>query len=222
MRPNRRRRQVEAVALSAAAHAALIVALVLHAPSLRVPPPERGPPEAVIPVLILPRTPPLTANPGARPSPIRLHQRSIRAPDEEEPPVAPLVIPTQPAAPPPPPGPGPRAVAAPPAPDPMAANAGRALRGLIGCGNPSLLSREERQKCEDRLAAGVPPSDFLGMGIDADKAKGLAAAARRKEEDYKYKRTAPSPEGFKPGIGSSAHGLAKALGNDRPEAKVPF
>src|SRR5689334_14154664 len=114
LRPNRRRRQVEAAVLSTVAHVALVVALVLHAPRLRTPPPERGPPEAVIPVLILPRTPPQAAASGPRPSPIRLHQRSLRSPEEDdETPVAPLVVPV-PAAPPPPPpaAPAPKALPA--------------------------------------------------------------------------------------------------------------
>src|SRR5438105_4225978 len=74
MRPARRRRTIEAVALSVAVHAALIAVLAVYAPRLALPPSERGPPEAVIPVLIMPRTPPAAvANPGARPSPIHLH-----------------------------------------------------------------------------------------------------------------------------------------------------
>ena len=48
----------------------------------------------MIPVLILPRTPPPNATPGAKPSPIRLHRRPQRFADEP-PPIAPLVTPTE-------------------------------------------------------------------------------------------------------------------------------
>ncbi len=200
LRPNRRRRQVEAVVLSAAAHAGLVVALMLHAPSLRRPPPERGPPEAVIPVLILPRTPPQAAASGPRPSPIRLHQRALRSPDEEEEtPVKPLIVPALPSAPPAPPAPTPKALPTAP-PDPTTANATRALRGLIGCANPSLLTRDERERCERALAAGAGAAPFPGLGIGRGKEGDLARAAARKEANYRYKRgeTTPAPGGNLP------------------------
>ena len=70
------------MAASVAVHAVLLTAVALHAPRLKVPPEEPGLPEAVIPVLILPRAPPPTAAPGARPTPIRLHRRPQRFAEE--------------------------------------------------------------------------------------------------------------------------------------------
>ncbi len=229
MRPARRRRTAEAVALSVAVHAVLIAAVAVWAPRLRLPPPERGPPEAVIPVLIMPRTPPAAANPTSSPSPIRLHQRQLR-PDRDETPVKPLVVPQVEAPAPPAPTPAPKLVApAPPAP--VAANGQRALRGLLGCANANLvdLTREERQKCEDQLAAGARGAPYLGSGVEAGKARGLAGEAARNQADYNYKHgvkpSAPAQgqvpwDGYR-GPPGQAEALGAKLGNDKPTGVVP-
>lgn len=226
MRPGWRRRTLPAAAvLSVVAHLGLIVALVNYAPRLVVPREPAGPPQAVIPVLIMPRAPPPVAGgPTARPTAIRLHRRAQRfAP---APPIAPLIVPEAPpakAA----PAPAPRAATTSPTPNPVAANARQALRGLVGCANANALglSREEREKCNDKLGAGAKEAAFPGLAIDPDKAGDLARAAARKEADYRYKRapatpaTAPSA-GQLPGVG--AEDMGGRLGNDRPKATVPF
>ncbi|WP_293905657.1 hypothetical protein [Phenylobacterium sp.] len=226
------------MAASVAVHAALLAVLALHAPRLRVPVYASGPPEAVIPVLIMPRTPPPAAAPGAQPQPIRLHRRP--QPFALEPlPVTPLVAPTLDAPRPPgPTAPGPRIVSPPTQEDAIAVNAGRALRGKLGCANASLmnLSRAEREACEDQLAAGAKQADYLGTGIDADKAGALAAAARRKDADFRYMRApggpgtvgaGPSANGNAVGRdgtlpGATAEGIGKVVGSDKPTLKVPF
>ena len=225
MRATRRSRNGLIVAASVAVHAALLTLLALHAPRLRIPHEVAGPPEAVIPVLIMPRTPPPAAAPGTqpKPQPIRLHRRPQRfAPEDTD--VKPLVAPTVEAKPTAPAAPGPRTITLPSQnEDAVAVNARKALRGKLGCANANLLnlSRAEREKCEEELAAGATQSDYLGTGVDADKAGGLAAAARRKEADFKFKRTTPqaAPGGR---IGSTATDLGKSLGNDNPTLKVPF
>lgn len=241
MRRTRRTRTGRIAAASLAAHAAVLAVVAAQAPRLRMRYEPPGTPEAVIPVLILPRTPPPAASPGSRPQPIRLHQRSQPVPrkDDEKPPVAPLVAPTVETKAPAPPTPGPRTVTAPPADESVAAGVGRALRGRLGCANANLLnlSREERQKCEDALAAGAKQADYLGTGIDADKAAGLAAAARRKESDYRYMRSGvsngavtagPSAQASEPigmrgsSAGASAERMGGLVGSDKPTLKTPF
>ena len=221
-----------------AVHAALLTLVAIQAPRLLIPHEDAGPPEAVIPVLIMPRTPPPTASAGTQPQPIRLHRRPQPFIAEETP-VAPLVAPTVEAKGPAPTTPGPRTVTGPsPEEDALALNAGKALRGKLGCASANLmnLSRAEREACEDRLAAGARQADYLGTGIDADKAKGLAAAGRRKDADYIYRSNAagpgtvgagPSANGNAVGRGNNLPGrtaedMAKAVGNDKPRATLPF
>jgi hypothetical protein len=225
MRPVRRRRTLSAAAvLSVVVHLGLIAALATYAPRLIVPREPAGPPQAVIPVLIMPRAPPPVAGGPARPTAIRLHRRAQRfAPAES--PIPPLVVPEAPAektA----PAPAPRAVTAPSTPDPLATNARQALRGVVGCANADALglSREEREKCNDKLGAGARQAAFPGLGLEPDKAGDLARAGARKEADYRFKRAPPSPNSA-PGAGRagvSAEELGKSLGNDRPTATVPF
>jgi len=181
------RRRIAATVLSVAVNVALLATLTARVPALRLPPEARGPPEPVIPILIMPRTPPPAAQPGAPPQPIRLHRRRQRfAPEDTQ--VAPLVVPT---APPPPvaptPAPKPRA---PTERDAIASNAQRALRGALGCANAAVLglSREEREKCDQALAAGARQAEFSGLGLNAGKAGELARAAARREADYRNRR----------------------------------
>jgi hypothetical protein len=222
-----------------AVHAALLTAVALHAPRLNVPPEEAGPPEAVIPVLILPRTPPPTAAPGAKPTAIRLHRRPQRFVDEP-PPVEPLIAPTaeKPAEERPAPAPGPRVLNIPSQEDAFAANARNALRSRLNCDDPK-LSRAEREGCFERFGAAGRDAPVLGLGVDRDKASALEAAARRKEQDYGHKRSAPGGVGVsgtgrnagaieRPGnpnmgMGATSEDLGRTTGNDsRRELKVPF
>lgn len=225
----RGRRKYGIVAASLAVHAVLVTAVALHAPRLRVPPAVSGPPEAIIPVLILPRTPPPAAAPGAKPTPIRLHRRPQRFATEPLP-VAPLVAPTE--APPPEraqPAPGPRVLNLPGQQDAFAANARNALRSRLGCDNPS-LTRAERERCLERFGAASRDAPVLGLGVNRDKASALDRAAARKEQDYRYKRgiVPPAPPTYGAdwdkyrGPPGQAEALGGSLQNDRPTAKIPF
>lgn len=208
MRTATRRRSTMAVAASLIAHIAVFAVLWMQRPVLVIPEEQAGPPEPVIPVLLMPRTPPVGAAHGA-PAQIRLHQR-IRRLEDRDLPVAPLVLPPAPS--PPLPAPGPVTVRAPSeSAEPQQANVQGALRGLLGCANPNLasLSLAQRAKCEERLAAGAKDQPFLGLGVNADKQRLLDIAGARREAEYKYKR---SPPIFAPGV----------AGADDPGKPLPF
>lgn len=186
MRPAGRGRTYNAAAISLVAHVVLLAALALHVPRLRAPEIRSGPPEPIIPVLILPRVPPPEA--GGPPAPIRLHRRPQRLLPSDLP-LAPLIAPE-----PEPARPSERAAAPSQtvAPDPLAQNARQALRGLVGCANPASLSREDREKCEEQLARGARQADFPGLGLDREKNGALDRAAARREADFRYKRSEES------------------------------
>lgn len=224
-----RSRKYGIVAASVAVHAVLATLLVLNAPRLRMPPMQSGPPEAIIPILIMPRTPPPSAQPGAEPTQIRLHRRVTRFSDQP-PPVAPLTAPPEakPAerasqA------PGPRVLTLPTPEDALAANARNALRSKLGCDSPT-LSRVEREACMDRFADGARDAPFVGLGINRDKAAGLDAAAARRERDYKYQRGIKTPAPPTPGAGwdtyrgppAPSEELGKMVGSDNVAKKIPF
>jgi hypothetical protein len=211
----KRSRRNAAIAFSVAAHAVVLTVLALHAPVLRMPPGGAGPPEPVIPILIMPRLPPPA--PGRPREPIRLHRRRQREPLPGilplPPLVAPEVKPSDVAA----QAPRPRPAA--PAPLPGAAVA--SLRHSLGCGNPEAfhLSREEQAGCEQSLGVGARTAAFRGLGIDAGKA---AALDRTGAAERRYRDT-PPPVGVRPGPpGASAAGMGAMLGVDKPAARAPF
>jgi hypothetical protein len=189
----KRRRTTWAVAASAIAHLAAVIFVLLQRPILPLPEQERGPPEAIIPILILPRTPPPAAGRLAQPAPIRLHRRPQRFVPPEVP-TAPIAPPTPPA--PPAAAPGPRAPPAlHPAPEPEGpkGDVRAALRqGAPGCANPDEvgLTKAERDLCNEKFGKGAKTAPFLGLGLTADKQRLLDAAGARKEEDRRYKESA--------------------------------
>ncbi|MCR5875354.1 hypothetical protein LRS10_14885 [Phenylobacterium sp. J426] len=216
------------MAVSLAAHVVVLAALALHVPKLMTPPMQSGPPEPIIPVLILPRVPPPHA--GGPPTPIRLHRRALRhAPSDL--PMPPLIAPeakadTRREA--------PSAAARALAPDPAADNARQTLRGLVGCANPANLSREEREKCEQRLARGARDAPFNGLGLDRDDSSEFGRAAARREADYRYsrgeesrareagsqldwdvRRSPPGGVSNMKGMGSSPHDISGSAGRPR-------
>jgi outer membrane biosynthesis protein TonB len=221
MRPAGRRRTYALISVSAAAHVAVLAALAVYMPKLRVPPPERGPPIPVLPVLILPKSPGPTAASSGRPGPIRLHRRPQPF---AQTPVAPLIAPEPEPAPEPPPSPGPKAVTAPPAPEPAAAKARNVLKGLIGCSNPDAagLTREEREKCQQRLSGAPPHEPVLSTDRTLeDDNSDLGKAARRRERDYKYKH-GNAPIGVVVHPGASSQDIGRMTGTDNTELKIPF
>ena len=222
MQTANRRRTTWAIAASLLAHALVLGVAAVQSPTLLLPREEAGPPEAIIPILLLPRVPPPA--PGAQaPAPIRLHQRVQRLPLSELP-VAPLPVPEAPPIPVPPPPAGPVALGAPPAETQQKTDVRAALQGLVGCRDPDApgLTRDQRAKCQQRLAAGAKDAPFLGTGLSAEKQGLLAAAGARKEADARYRgQSVPTRPGGDLGDGT-ATSLGRALGSDRPEAKIPF
>ena len=226
----RRRRSIAIAVGSGAVHALVLTLVALHAPQLKILPSTSGPPQAIIPVLIVPRVPRPGAAPGTRPAEIRLHrrpQRSAPIPDD----VKPLIM-AEPTVVRPAETESPRTAPSPSAPDPLTANARTALRGKVGCANASAvgLTRAEREVCEDQFAAGAGSAAFRGLGLERGKDAALVNAARRREQDYSFKRgilpKSPPPQGAGwdqyrelPG---QAEALGKSLNNDQPKATIPF
>lgn len=191
MPATRTRRTYAIVAASLAVHAALLAVVAVQTPHLRAPLQPSGPPEPVIPVLIMPRVPPPASDPGGEPTPIRLHRRPQRF-NLEDLPLAPLLTPQAEASAPEPVEPTDRTLTLPRPEDAVAERARTALRSRRNCDDPA-LTRAERQACLERFAAGARDAPFPGLGVDRDKARELDAAVRRREQDFRYKRGEPGP-----------------------------
>jgi hypothetical protein len=220
----RRGRRITAVAVSAAVHTLVLTALALHAPVLFIPNEPSGPPEPIIPVLLVPRLPPPAPAAGAQPGPIRLHRRQLRVPPPELP-VAPLPAPERPAPPPAVAGPA-TLTPAPLLPEGPRDELRTALRrGPLGCANAQAfeLSRDEREACDELLAKGGRDAPFIppGATLTADKRAVLQAAAGRRDADYKY-RHGNVPVGATKGMAQGAEEMGAAMGNERSTAKAPF
>ena len=212
MTPAGRRRTLSATLLSAVAHVAVLTVLWLQRPTLPLDLEPAGPPEAIIPVLILPRVPPPAAGTAA-PAPIRLHRRSQRFAAEPSP-VAPLRIPE-------PKAPARRASPA-PAGQPQAPGLPKQIRetlrlGRVGCANAEALklNRAEREACDEQFAAGAQDAPYIAPPMSASKRAALQAAAGRREADRRY-REANLP----PGVGPD--GPLGPPTDSRGELKIPF
>jgi len=171
MPPAKRRRTTRAVAASTLAHAALLTLALLEHPTLTRPVEQpNGPPEAIIPVLLLPHAP-REAGAAASADQVRLHRRGQRPDDETSLPVTPLPVARAPERAPAEALPSPQSLAAAaeaptatePAPDLRAA-----LRhGAAGCANAAAvgMTRAERERCDDQLAAGAANAPVLGIAL---------------------------------------------------------
>jgi hypothetical protein len=186
-----RRRTTWAIAASALAHVAVLVLALLERPTLPPQASESGPPQAVIPVLILPRATLSPAGGAARPGEVRLHRRPQRA-DQRPSPAEPLPVAPLPAA----PSPAkpaeaakPSAVAAegqPGAPSAPGPDLRAALRhGVAGCANLGAvgMTRAEREACDDQLARGVGQAPVLGVVLQPRIRAYYDAVARAKAPD---------------------------------------
>lgn len=223
----RRRRTTWAIAASLVAHVAVTVVVLLQHPQLVMPVEDRGPPVPVIPILLMPRTPPPAAGRQAQPQPIRLHRRPqpFIPPDAPVAPIAPpepVTAPNAPSAPKAPPSLHPA-----PQPEGPKGDVRTALRqGAPGCANQDTvgLTRAERDLCNEKFGKGAKTAPFLGLGLAADKQRLLDAAAAQKEADYNYKHS-PMPSGANPSatqLPRTAEEAGAALGNDKPTFKIPF
>jgi hypothetical protein len=217
MQTAKRRRQTSwAVAASIAAHIGVGAILLLERPTLPPPTDFPGPPEAFIPILIMPRAPPTASGRPSPPQPIRLHRRPQ--------PFLPPEVPTLPVA--PTPAPAPAAAPAPktlpaahPAPQPEGpkGDVRTALRGsYVGCANADAvgLNRNEREVCDEKFGKGAKDAQFAGLGLGADKQRLFDAAAAKKESDLRYKQ-APVVESSAAGTGgpgATAEQMCAGLG----------
>jgi hypothetical protein len=222
MASGRRGRSIGAIAVSAAVHALILAAVALHAPMLSEPEEPPGRPEAIIPVVLMPHTLPQTA--AQKPTVVRLHHRPQRfAPPE----IAPLPVPPMPtsrAA-----RPGPVIVIHPaPLPEGPKGDIRATLRaGPPGCANPDAvgLTHEEREHCNEVFGKGAKTAPMLGLGIDPGKEGDFARAAAKKESERRYRETTPVPNGPPPAgppNPTSAHDLARSMGNDKPDLTIPL
>ncbi|MBP6877283.1 MAG: hypothetical protein KBC34_04615 [Phenylobacterium sp.] len=182
----RRSRLYALLGVSLLAHAGILAVLGLREPKLSLAPAPPVMEVQVVPYYVLPtprrseaeRLPPLAERP-IRP------RRTLR-PDESSP-VAPLVTPRAP----PPAERGPWTLEQPApggAPAPPADLRQALRRGPAGCANPALLSREEREACEERLGAGAKDAPFLQPPMDPRKRQAFDEAAAKKEAYQRYKR----------------------------------
>ena len=197
MQPAKRRRTTWAVAASLIAHVAVGVFLVAQHPTLQMRIGEQGPPQAIIPILLMPKTPPPSAGKVAPSQPIRLHRRPqpFVPPDVTPAPIAPPTPPAAaPAAPPPP-----KAVPAlhpAPMPEGPKGEVRTVLRqSAVGCANPNAvgLTRAERDLCDERMGKGAKDAAFTGLGLSAEKQRLLDAAGARKESNERYKSAPMTP-----------------------------
>jgi hypothetical protein len=194
----RHRRRSWAVAASVIAHLGVLIAALLQRPTLVLPVESGGPPEAIIPVLILPRTPPPAAGGGARPAPIQLHQRLLRDLPGETP-VRPLLLPApKPVEPPAQAAPSPAPVReAVPAPPPSTEAIRGTLRAMLGCSS-AVLSRDERTRCQERLGRGAHDEPYLAQSLSKEKRAALEQAGAAKLADRTTLERAAPPLGPPP------------------------
>jgi hypothetical protein len=220
----KRRRTIWAVAASITAHLAVILIVAAQRPILMMPPEDLGPPSPIIPILILPKTPPPATGRPAPINPIRLHRRPQRFIPPEAP-TAPIAPPTPAPAPPAQPSRAPPALHPAPQPEGPKGDVRTALRhSEVGCANREAvgLNGAERDLCDEKFGKGAKTAPFLGLGLAADKQRALDATAAQREADYKYKHGNSVPSATLGGTGASAEDIAKGTGNDKPVAKVPF
>jgi hypothetical protein len=197
MNTARRRRTSWAIAASILAHLGVLTAVLLQRPTLTIPDEPSGPPQAIIPILILPRTPGPVAGRAGRPTPIQLHRRPQRSLPTETP-VAPIVVPAARAAETPAQVQAPAALKAPQQP-PAPPDAVRAtLRAGLGCTEQRLaaMSREERAGCLERLGRGAQAAPYIAPSLSPEKRAlldqaGAAKSAQRQAMEHGI--AAPSP-----------------------------
>jgi hypothetical protein len=179
---NRTTTRAAAIVASVIVHAGLLTALLLYKPVLIVPEEPGGPPQAIIPILLLPRALP-AATGGAPKGEVRLHRRAQRftlVPPQARPvltapaPVAPGSDKAGPAIAPP----------APAGPEGPASDLRAALRhGALGCIDLGALSRAERDLCDERLGKAAAGQAYIPAPIDPLKRAYYDAVAAAKKPD---------------------------------------
>lgn len=181
------------IAVSGLAHLGVLALLAFAHPTLR-----QALTPAVFEVQVVPLYVPSPRS--EQPAPKRLVDQPIRPRralrSEEDSSMAPLVTPLAPRT----AGPSEAPAATLPAPAaPVGPAPGAALRlSPVGCSNPQLLTRAERERCLERLGAGARDAPFYEPPISRDKRRAFDEAAARKQAYRKYKE-ANLPTGVSPG-----------------------
>ena len=191
----RRTKAVVAIGASAVLHVGLLIGLLVYRPVLFIPVEPAGPPEAIIPILLMPRTPPAAAGSAPR-GEFRLHRRAPRF-GALPPEVTPLVTNT-PVAAAPTTAPATTTATAPAAAGP---DLRAALRyGAGGCANRATLSRNDRDVCDERFGKAARDGEFIppGLGMSPAKRAMLDQAAAAKEAYTAYKEREVPPAMIKP------------------------
>ncbi len=200
MQSARARRTTWAIAASALAHLVVLFAALSHHFTLRLQAEETaGSPQAIIPVLLIPRAPPSNGAPSPQPSAVQLHRRPQR-PDETSQPSAPLRAPPSERA----------TVQAPHVAEPSAQAqaqppSGAAVpdlrailrRGVLGCASTLELSRAERERCNEELARGAASASALPLDLSPKvRAYYDAVAEAKKQDPPLVPRVAPGSLGY--------------------------
>jgi translation initiation factor IF-2 len=196
MQTARRRRNSWAVAASVLVHLGVLAAALVYRPTLNIPNEPGGPPEPIIPILLMPRTPtPLAGRHGA-PAPIQLHRRTLRNMPTETP-VAPVVIPTARPAEAPAQAPAPVAVKPQPPPGAPPEAVRATLRATLGCTEARLpgMSRDDRAGCLERLGRGAHEAAYLPPALSPEKRAALEEAGAAKLAQKNAADRAPPPPG---------------------------
>ncbi|MBS0360377.1 MAG: hypothetical protein JSR98_03270 [Proteobacteria bacterium] len=197
MRRGDQRRRSWAIGVSLGVHAVLLAGILLQRWSLDAPPElPAGPPEPIIPVLLVPHAPMGAKNGTLTFGELKLHRREPHAATSSLPAAArPLfVAPDERSstaqAPPAAAAPSPSASATPSGgggasglPGPVGPDVRMALRKGLGCANLAGLSREDRQACDDQLATGFKTAPVLSQGRDPRIQAYYDAVAKAKAPD---------------------------------------
>ncbi len=187
MRPADRRRLTIVLAASGIAHLGMFALLAVNRPQLAQ---SQAPPifeVEVVPFVMPPRQDHAAPAQTLASRPLR-PRRTLR-PDETTP-VAPLVTPNAPRA-------GedmePSLTPSPAAPG-LPADLRNALkRSAVGCANPTLLSKVERETCLEKLGAGAKDAPFIPPPIAKDKLRGFEEKTAAQEQMRIYRQTGIYP-----------------------------
>lgn len=187
MRPADRRRLTIVLAASGIAHLGMFALLAVNRPQLEL---NQAPPifdVEVVPFIMPPRQDHAAPAQALASRPLR--PRRMLRPDEATT-VAPLVTPNAPKA-----GEafGPGLAPSPASPGPPTDLRNALRRGGVGCANPTLLSKVEREACLEKLGAGAKDAPFIPPPIAKDKLRGFEEKTAAQENMRIYRQTGIYP-----------------------------
>lgn len=184
MRRTDRRRLTIVLAASGIAHLGVLALLALKAPQLSFAEPPPIFEVEVVPFVMPPRQDRAAPTQSLASRPLR-PRRTLR-PEETD--VAPLVTREAPAT------DAPAGLAAAPSPPSASADLRNALRrGAVGCANPTLLSKDERAACLEKLGAGAKDAPFIPPPIAKDKLRAFDEKVAAQEQMRIYRETGIYP-----------------------------